>query len=157
MNKLPMVYVAGRFRGASLAEIQFNIDVAGRFAAEVAKAGCVPIVPHVMEGLRMHDLNQANDGEWWLRATMQMLEVCDAVVVVPGWHESRGTLAEVARARALELPVFEAYWAEIFNLPTRMPTPVHPAYWLDRHSPGVTNFAEWVAERTKSPATTGQP
>ena len=34
------------------------------------------------------------------------LELCDAVLLVPGWENSSGTRAELARAKELDIPVF---------------------------------------------------
>jgi hypothetical protein len=35
------------------------------------------------------------------------LEASDAVLLVPGWENSKGTIAEIARAKVLNIPVFE--------------------------------------------------
>jgi hypothetical protein len=37
---------------------------------------------------------------------MAWLEVSDAVLLIEGWEKSKGTLAEIERAKALGIPVF---------------------------------------------------
>lgn len=44
--------------------------------------------------------------EFWYEATLEALRRCDAVILVPGWEESKGTVAEVAEAVRLGIPVF---------------------------------------------------
>ena len=34
------------------------------------------------------------------------LEVCDAILLTPGWRKSSGSIAEVKLAKALDIPVF---------------------------------------------------
>lgn len=42
------------------------------------------------------------------RYSKSWLEVCDAVMLTPGWQKSKGTLAEIKRAEELEIPVFKS-------------------------------------------------
>ena len=41
------------------------------------------------------------------RFSKDWLDVCDAVVLTPGWRKSGGTLAEIKRAEELGIPVYE--------------------------------------------------
>jgi hypothetical protein len=96
-----------------------------------------------MEALQLHDINQENDGEWWLEATMDELRTCDAVVCVPGSDESRGTQAEIAEARRLCMPVFDAYWV-IDHYGQGMAQPEEVRLWVD--SVQEINFHRWLQQ-----------
>jgi hypothetical protein len=143
MRRIPRVYIAGRFRAETLAEVQWNIAVAARFQAPIAQAGAFPVCVHTMEALQLHDINQENDGEFWLEATMDELRTCDAVVCVPGSDESRGAQAEIAEARRLGMPVFETYWMEGNSSILAIPQP-EPSlkWWVD--SVQGTDFYRWL-------------
>lgn len=43
----------------------------------------------------------------YLREDFRVLLDCDAVVMLTGWKESRGCMAELALAKALSIPFFE--------------------------------------------------
>lgn len=98
-----VVYIAGRYRGPTAWDVDQNITAAKAVAARVWAAGFVALCPHTnsahMEG--------AATNEQFLAGTLELLRRCDAVVLVPGWESSRGTLAEVAEANRLGLPVFD--------------------------------------------------
>jgi len=47
------------------------------------------------------------------RYSKSWLEVCDAVVLTPGWQKSPGTLVEIKRAEELGIPVFKSLQALI--------------------------------------------
>ena len=70
-----------------------------------AALGWFPVIPHANTAHMELDLPELGD-DFWLRGTMEMMERCDAVVLVPGWESSAGTKAEIARADALRIPVF---------------------------------------------------
>lgn len=42
------------------------------------------------------------------RYSKSWLEVCDAMILTPGWQQSPGTLAEIKHAEALGIPVFKS-------------------------------------------------
>lgn len=42
------------------------------------------------------------------RYSKSWLEVCDAMVLTPGWQKSPGTLVEIERAKELGIPVFKS-------------------------------------------------
>jgi nucleoside 2-deoxyribosyltransferase len=97
-----IVYVAGPYRAQTAWEIECNIHDARNVGAEVAKAGCMPLIPHAntahFDGLQ--------PDAFWLEGTLELLRRCDAVVLVEGWEKSSGTRAEMAEAHKQNLPVF---------------------------------------------------
>jgi hypothetical protein len=158
VSKVPVVYVAGKFRGAKLADVDRNISFASMFVAPIAEAGAMPVTVHLCEGVRAHDIHQENNGQWWVDATLEVLRRCDALVVIPGWQTSSGTIGEIKEAFRLGLPVFEAEWAEDVSF-NSLPVPTHPINWCPiaalheelptpylRVAIDGPDFAEWVQE-----------
>jgi hypothetical protein len=97
-----VVYVAGPFRGPDSWAIEQNIRRAEELALEVWKCGAAAICPHT--NTRFYQ--GAAPDEVWLEGDLEMLARCDAMLVVPNWHKSEGTKAEIARAESRGIPVF---------------------------------------------------
>ena len=99
---MKVVYIAGKYRGATAWEVEQNIRAAEDVAARVWAAGLVALCPHAnsrhMEGV--------TSDENFLAGTLELMRRCDAVVLVPNWRDSEGARAEVAEADRLGLPVF---------------------------------------------------
>lgn len=73
-------------------------------AAEILiRAGHIPFVPHLT---MLWDLVYPHGTDFWYEYDLSWLEVCDAVLRLPG--ESEGADMEVARARELGLPVYDS-------------------------------------------------
>jgi hypothetical protein len=101
----PLIYVAGPYRAATRAAIARNIENARLLGIEAARLGWFPVIPHANTAHMEHDLPHLGD-EFWLRGTMEIMERCDALVLVEGWENSEGTTGEIARADQLHIPVF---------------------------------------------------
>lgn len=115
MKSVRRVYIAGlltpRGRWSKNLAIDHLINQRKmiRQALEALFAGFDPFVP-------------AFDHQFWMvmsdneviteamikRYSKSWLEVCDAVVLTPGWQQSSGTLAEIKHAEALGIPVFKS-------------------------------------------------
>jgi hypothetical protein len=97
------MYIAGPYRASTVAGIRQNIENA-RAVAEywVKQDGWYPVTPHLntafMDGI-------VDDGKF-LDGALNLLEKCDAICLVKGWEKSAGTLAEVEKAKMLNIPVF---------------------------------------------------
>ncbi|MGA4442563.1 DUF1937 family protein [Ectopseudomonas hydrolytica] len=118
----PLIYVAGPYRAATRDAIARNIDAARQIGISAAALGWFPVIPHANTAHMELDLPDLGD-EFWLRGTLEMMERCDAVVLVPGWEHSAGTKGEIARADALRIPVFRTLDA--------LPTACAFIEWLD--------------------------
>ena len=101
------VYVAGAYNANGALAVMANIANGVQMALRVLKAGFAPYVPWF--DVLLHVANPCPESttieecyEW----SMAWLEVSDAVLVVPGWEESHGTIAEIKRATELNIPVF---------------------------------------------------
>ena len=99
---IPIVYVAGPFRGATTWDVETNVRRAETLALVVARAGAMPLCPHM--NTRFFD-GQLDD-TFWLEGTLELLRRCDAIVLTANWRTSAGARGEKAVAEALKLPVF---------------------------------------------------
>ena len=98
------VYVAGAYSAPNVIDVLGNMRRGLRLSVEVLKAGFAPFSPWLdfQFGL-IEDVTLAE----YYRYSLAWLEVADAVLVVPqGASQSKGTQAEIARARELGIPVF---------------------------------------------------
>lgn len=94
---IPLVYVAGPFRGKTTWDIEKNVRHAEEYGLEVARLGGMPVIPHA----NTRFFHGQGDDQMWLNGTMRLMEVCDAMVLIPGWERSTGATAERARFEAM--------------------------------------------------------
>lgn len=102
---IPLIYIAGRYRAPTVDLIKLNISTARDVAIQADALGWYALCPHMNSALLDQALPDLSD-DYWLMGTMAMMERCDALVLVPGWQQSAGTLAELARARQLGMPIY---------------------------------------------------
>jgi len=103
MHKIKLVFIAGPYRANTRFGTEKNIHIAETLAIEVAKLGAYPICPHANTRAYFEDLQ---DDEFWLQATRETLSRCDAIILVAGWRQSVGALAEYELAKRIGLPTF---------------------------------------------------
>jgi len=96
-----VIYVAGRYRGENAYEIHENILHAERASLDLWKEGYVPITPHK---LTEHFQGVLPD-EVWLNGCLELLKRCDAIFLLRGWQQSKGSVAEYELAKELGLEV----------------------------------------------------
>jgi nucleoside 2-deoxyribosyltransferase len=106
-----IIYLASPFRAATPWLVEQNVREVEKVALEVAFAGHVPLAPHVM--YRAYDKTLPD--EFWLAATLRLLERCDAILMLPRWRESAGARAELKHAQSLKMPVFYDLTALVRN------------------------------------------
>lgn len=99
------IYVAGPYRAATVAGVVTNIRRAEATGIAAMQLGWAPFIPHMNTALW--------DGLFpdsvFLESGLAFLGVCDAVVLVPGWLDSKGTLADIDMAKRLGIPVYETH------------------------------------------------
>ena len=110
MSRMPVIYIAGPFRGPDYYAIKRNIDRAEALALRVWQTErAVALCPHLNTA---HFQNAAPD-EVWLEGDLELLRRCDAVLLTDNWRESAGACVEVGFAREHGVPVFETF--EVFR------------------------------------------
>ncbi len=101
-KKKKVIYVAGKYRGPHAWAIENNIRRAEELALEVWAMGAVALCPHA--NTRFYQ--GALPDEVWLEGDLELLRRCDAILMVPGWEESKGAIVEERLAAQLGLHVF---------------------------------------------------
>jgi hypothetical protein len=102
---MKLVYIAGPYRAPKEWEVLQNIRRAEELALEVWRAGASCICPHKNTAF----FGGAADDSVWLKGDLEMVRRCDAILCTEGYENSAGTRGEVALARDLGIPVFEAF------------------------------------------------
>lgn len=110
-----LVYTAGPYSADTEEEIQNNIDTASIVAAKLWEKGHAVICPHMNTAHFEHLCHASYDQ--YLVGDFQIITRCDAMVMLPGWEDSKGAKLEHQRALELGLPIY------IYpNLPELHPT-----------------------------------
>lgn len=104
VSKIPVVYVAGPFRGPNAWEIEQNVRRAEALALEVWKNGCAAICPHA--NTRFYQ--GAAPDEVWLDGDLAIIAKCDAILMMPDWSRSTGATAEHAFAIYHGVPILDS-------------------------------------------------
>lgn len=105
MSEKTLVYVAGSFRAKTPYLVEKNIRAAEYLSVAVANTSeGFPVCPHTMGRY----LSGAAPDQVWLDGDLEMMRRCDAVLVCPGYEKSSGTLAEIAEAFQVGIPIYYA-------------------------------------------------
>lgn len=104
------VYIAGPYMGKShdyrsYFEIERHITDSLEAARELAELGYGFFCPHA-HSAHFEVIAPSVLPEYWYKLDNHFLEVCDAILMLPGWISSTGAWAEKALAEHLGLPVF---------------------------------------------------
>lgn len=100
----PLIYIAGPYRGETPWHVEQNIRAAEEIGLDVARLGAVPVIPHTM--YRHYDKSLPD--VFWLEATLQLLDVCDAILLLPTWESSAGARYERDHAVAKGISILGA-------------------------------------------------
>ena len=108
------LYIAGPYRGKATShdhhsyfEIDANISTARFWAAECAKAGIPYFCPHLNSD-HMEVIVPEVPSSYWLDMDLKILRCASALLLLPNWRTSRGTLLERDEARRLEMSIYIA-------------------------------------------------
>jgi hypothetical protein len=103
-----LVYIAGAYSGANLAQITRHVDESRTVALDLA-ARRIPFLSTVLQTAHFELLLGRRDPGYdhWIDVSLEVLKRCDAIFLVPNWKDSPGANREVHFARELGIPVFE--------------------------------------------------
>ena len=116
MARMPRVYVAGPFRAKNAWEVHQNVEHAEAWGQALRVLGCNPLVPHAIG--RVFDGTLTS--EYWIRATLDWMRLCDAMILLAGWEQSQGSRGEREEAarlgmRVLDVGPLSAYQGEMLS------------------------------------------
>ena len=108
------IYIAGAYSADNILIGFDNMRKGMRLSTQVLLAGFAPFSPwldyHFQLMLRDEEQLTVQD---YYAYSMAWLEVSDALLLVPGYENSKGTQAEIKRAHELGIPVFTSLTALI--------------------------------------------
>ncbi len=85
--------------------IQANKEAAAALGLEVARLGCMPVVPHTAHGGRP-ELETVQDYRFWIDGTAALLFGCGAALFAENWRDSSGAVGEHDRCIEWSIPIF---------------------------------------------------
>lgn len=101
-NKMPVVYIAGPFRGENAWEIEQNVRRVEEVGLYIARKGAMPLMPHANTRFFQGTLPD----EFWIDGTSELLLRADALYLHMGWEKSQGSMIEKELAESVYMPVF---------------------------------------------------
>ena len=101
---MKVIYVAGAFTAPTPWDIEKNVRKAEEVGFMVAQVGAMPLIPHA----NTRFFHGQQTPQYWYDGTMELLKRCDAVIMVPGWEKSRGSVVEHAYAGCHNMQIFYA-------------------------------------------------
>lgn len=101
------VYVAGAYSADNVLDVLRNIGRGEEFCANLFGMGFAPFCPWHDKSYVMTHWREEFTVQQFYDYSIAWLEVSDAMILVPGWEDSKGTLKEIEIAKELGIPVFE--------------------------------------------------
>jgi hypothetical protein len=103
---MKVVFISGRYSSKRLIGKIRNILRARRWAKYYWRLGYVVICPHMNSALM--EMRGGAPDEVFLRGDREILRKCDEIIMIPGWENSLGAVAERALAKELGIHIMYA-------------------------------------------------
>ena len=106
----PILYISGPYSAGNGRTVAENIAVARRYAVAAARKGWMPLTPHLNTAHFEEDCPEIPN-EDWIDGDLAILRLLPraraAVLMLPGWEQSKGARLERDWAINLGLEVFD--------------------------------------------------
>ena len=100
---MKLIYVAGKYRGATPWDVEWNIRAAEELGLEVARLGAIPLIVHTQYRFFQGQLPD----EFWIEGTLEQMRRCDGAIFLPNWRESTGARGERDECLRLKIEIFD--------------------------------------------------
>ena len=100
------IYIAGPYSDDNVIDILHNIRAGIELSTEVFKAGFAPFCPWLDFMYVLMDRRRKLTIDDFYEYSTAWLKVSDAVLVLDGYENSKGTLNEIEIAKSAGIPVF---------------------------------------------------
>lgn len=95
-----IIYISGRYRARTIFGRLLNIWLARRVAIKIWKLGGIAICPHMNTALF------PEDGIDYIEGDCEIVERCDAILLLRNWRKSKGARRELATALSKRLRLY---------------------------------------------------
>lgn len=119
-----IIYIAGAYRAKNGRTVAENIEVARKASVEVWRSGHIALCPHLNSAHFEDYLGKDYTDKMLLDGTMDLLRRCDAILMLPGYEDSEGAIAELRYAKSQDMPIY-SYEGRDVNVPI-VNLPLHP-------------------------------
>ena len=97
------IYVAGSYNANNVIGVLNNIKIGTKVCVQLLKNGYIPFCPWL--DYQFHWFGDLTIDDYY-RYSMGWLEVSDAILVLPNSEDSKGTQAEIKKAKELGIPIY---------------------------------------------------
>lgn len=98
------IYVAGKYSDSNIIEVLNNIREGIKMSAKVLKMGHVPFSPWLDYQFQFYEPELKVED--YYNYSLTWLKCCDAMLVLPNYENSKGTLKEIEVAKENNIPIY---------------------------------------------------
>lgn len=103
------VYVAGAYSADNIITCLKNIGRGEEYASKIFLMGHAPFCPWHDKDYVIQNWNKKFTVKMFYDYSMAWLEVSDVIFLVPGYENSKGTMAEIELAKKLSIPIVKSF------------------------------------------------
>jgi hypothetical protein len=104
-----LIYVCGKYTAPTKEQEFLNIETHNEYAKQILAAGHVPVSPVRISGLWNYDerFKDWTHNDWIEKFCFPLLDICDAIFLIPDWQRSEGAIMEWQRAYKQRQKIFQ--------------------------------------------------